>query len=122
MTEKYDIQIGINLQPHDVATIDEFSVEERKKPVDVIRNLLEDVMDKKVPLTPPEPVKKVRKTMTVRVTQTFDERLRKYKDEVGLSADKIVEQALITLRNQRKTGQDLLDGIDALTNKHRHIL
>ena len=108
-------QIPLALLPNDFTTIQAMAVAERRKPTEVMRNLLEDVMDGKVDLSEPAPKKESRHATAIRVDEAFKVRFDKFKEDHGLSAEKVLHLALAKLR----TGQDLLDGIDALTKKHR---
>ena len=103
-------QLTINLQPDDLSTVQALALTERRKPMDVVRNLLEDIVEGRVTLEIPEERKEKVSVTSVRMDAEFKEKLRKFKEDTGLSVDKALHLALAKLR----TAQELMDGANGI--------
>lgn len=102
MKENLESHISMNLRPCDITTVKEISVDERRKVADVLRNMLEDIISGDIKLELEPDLEGGRKSTVVRVDPTFREKFDAYKKSIGVkSTDKIVEQALKVIREQR---------------------
>ena len=101
MKQNKEEQIGLNLRPDDITTIMEIAEEDRRPRAQVLRNLLEDIVSGALPLDLSGELKVKRTTTIVRVESAFKAKFEAFKEVTNLSADKIVEQALKVIREQR---------------------
>lgn len=101
MKQNKEDQIGLNLLPDDVTAIVQIAEDDRRTVTSVLRNLLEDIVDGAIPIKANAGPKVKRKTTIVRVEPAFKARFEAFKEATNLSADKIVEQALKVIRDQR---------------------
>jgi hypothetical protein len=92
-----DAQISVNPTQDDLTDINEIALTERRKPTEVIRNILEDVVAGRIPLEVVGDAKSPRKTTGVKVDAEFKTRLEEFKAATHLSTDKILHLALKNL-------------------------
>ena len=91
-------QITVNLRPNDLTVIQEIALTERRRHTDVIRNLLEDIVDGRLSVeVPPEPKEKLHVT-GIRMDEGLKARIAQFKERTGMSADKALHLALAKLR------------------------
>ena len=98
MKKQLGSQISVNPTSNDLTVIQEIATAERRKGTDVIRNILEDVLDGKITIEVPEDYKAKRQPTAVRVAEDFKERFDSFKDEKNLSADKILHLAVQSMK------------------------
>lgn len=101
MKQTKEDAVSLNLRPDDIATIVQVAEDDRRTVTSVLRNMLEDIVDGTIPIAVKGEPKVKRKTALVRVEPAFKARFEAFKEATNLSADKIVEQALKVIREQR---------------------
>jgi hypothetical protein len=97
MKKKMDSRIGLNPTQHDLTTLQEIALKERRNVSDVIRNVLEDVLNGVIPIEADDKFKGLRTPQGVAVDADFKARFDQFKAEKNLSADKILHLALQSL-------------------------
>ena len=87
-------QITLNLLPEDFSEIKRMAKLQRRKPAEVIRNLLEDIVEGAVEIRVDPDVKIKRHGLTVRVDDSLRTRIDELTTRHGKSIDKIVHIAV----------------------------
>ena len=90
-------RISLNPTQHDLTTLQEIAVAERRNVADTTRLILEDVLDGKIPVDTRDESEVKRVSAGISVDEDFKARFEQFKAEKNLSADKILHIALKNL-------------------------
>ena len=87
-------QLTVNLRSNDLTAIQEIAVAERRKHTDVIRNILEDVVEGRLSVEEVVEPKEKAHVTGIRMDAALKEKIARFKERTGLSADKAIHLAL----------------------------
>ena len=108
-------QLTVNLRYNDLTAIQEIAVAERRRRTDVIRNILEDVVEGRLPVEDVVEPKEKAHVTGIRMDTALKEKIARFKERTGLSADKAIHLALQvmhqTLPQKALAGQASTDEI-----------
>ena len=93
-------RISLNPTQHDLTTLQEIAVAERRNVADTTRLILEDVLDGKIPVDTRDESEVKRVSAGISVDEDFKARFEQFKAEKNLSADKILHIALKNLEGR----------------------
>ena len=93
-------RISLNPTQHDLTTLQEIAVAERRNVADTTRLILEDVLDGKIPVDTRDESEVKRVSAGISVDEDFKARFEQFKAEKNLSADKILHIALKKLEGE----------------------
>lgn len=91
-------QVTVNFLPDDFAVIEEIASKERRKPADVIRNLIEDIANGTLKIPQETKVKVKKHGTTVRMDEALRSKVDAMKEREEKSLDKIVHLVVQSLR------------------------
>ncbi|SBT06752.1 hypothetical protein ACCAA_350124 [Candidatus Accumulibacter aalborgensis] len=98
MTQARSYVLGLKLPTTDFEIIEAIAKEERRRPSDVIRNVIEDVVEGKIHIEPKE--EPDNKRTNVRVDGYTIKKVNAFKKATGMTLDQILHLALMNLRSE----------------------